>query len=93
MPYLVQMMRSNSLSSIPPTIIDHVPDGIVNDPESTDYEQYNFAMLNVNTDDNNSNYMINPDPAVFTNARRVEVTLMKILVCEIPPTLHCQSKN
>jgi hypothetical protein len=60
------------------TVTSPAEDQIVTNTESTDYEQFNFTMLNDDTDNNNSNFMINPNPAVFSNAPRVEVTLMKI---------------
>ncbi len=41
-----------------------------------DFEQHTFNCY-MNTD--NDNYLINPSPTFFTNARRVEVTLLKIL--------------
>ena len=42
-----------------------------------DFEQSNFKVL-VDEDDT-ENFILNPDKAVYTNARRVEVILLKIL--------------
>ena len=41
-----------------------------------DFEQYAFAMFDDNNDDN---FILNDDTCVFTNARRVEIILLKLL--------------
>ena len=41
-----------------------------------DLEEHNFNLYMVDTDDN---FLVNSDPAACTNARRVEITLLKIL--------------
>ena len=41
-----------------------------------DFEQYAFAMFDDNDDDN---FILNDDTCVFTNARRVEIILLKLL--------------
>jgi hypothetical protein len=44
-------------------------------PSTVDYERYNFDMLA----EPKEHFILNPDAAVFKNARRVEVILLKIL--------------
>lgn len=44
---------------------------------ATDYEHINFELLN--DDGDNDNVIINPAAAVYTNSRRVEVILLKLL--------------
>ena len=46
------------------------------DVPDDDFEEHNFNLYMVDKDDN---LLVNPDPAVCSNARRVEVTLLKIL--------------
>ena len=46
-------------------------------PMATDFEQAQYMQFTSPHD--NADLLVNPDTAVFTNARRVEVTLLKIL--------------
>jgi hypothetical protein len=65
-------------------VLHNDDDGTIQDPQQpafspdnqSDLEHLNFSMI----DDNlTENFIISPDAAVFTNSRRVEVILLKIL--------------
>ena len=61
-------------TNVAPLLAVTGPDNTTNieNPLIDDYE--NFGMF-----DDEDNYLMNPDTAVFTNARRVEIILMKLL--------------
>lgn len=70
-------LTSMALEMFPPPVNNpNVIQDCVSTNSTSDFEHINFSMLN---DDEEEDFIINPEPAVFSNNRHVEIILMKIL--------------
>ena len=87
-PFLTSALSTITQNNLQPPPIDNATNEVVDvnqthtDNVAQDYEECNFQMLN---NEEMEDFIIDPEPTMHTNARRVETVLLKILTEWKPP--------